>query len=230
MGGSSLNVQCTACQEGVIFCRGADKSFAALTVSLWTSMVVGGPWWLPGWEQAGKSLPFSICFLRVKEKICQQGVKWERRQQLHVGCVFWNTIWFGNMSFSAWLLVLIGSSVLTKICTICPNLNHFSTSPPTLWWCCVVGPVRELELRTAVPRVYLGPQNLTMAFYGWCWKGTASSCTAARHLKANYMGLDLVSRLSERFLNGAVADTETPDDDPSDQASLSQMTLRKELS
>lgn len=48
-------------------------------------------------------------------------------------------------------------------------------------------------------------QNLSMAFYGWCWKGTASSHTAARHLKANYMGPDPMSRLSEIFLNGAVA-------------------------
>lgn len=48
-------------------------------------------------------------------------------------------------------------------------------------------------------------QNLSVVFYRWCWKGTASSHTAARHLKVNYMGPDPMSRLSERFLNGAVA-------------------------
>lgn len=79
---SSFSVWCTASQEDVIFCMGADESFAALTVSLWTSMVVGGPWQLPGWEQAEESLPFSICFLRMKDKVWQQGVKWKGRQQL----------------------------------------------------------------------------------------------------------------------------------------------------
>lgn len=227
---SSFSGWCTASQEDVIFCMGADESFAALTVSLWTSMVVGGPWRLPGWEQAEESLPFSICFLRMKDKVWQQGVKWKGKQQL----TCWLCLLKYHLTWKHEFLIL--TACFGRIFCVDKDLYNLPKFEPLqhqpIYFVVVLpcGACQRAGAEDCSAKGLSWPTKLDNGILQVVLEGATSSRTAARHLKANYMGPDPMSRLSERFWNGAVADTETLGDDPFDQASLSQMTLRRELS
>lgn len=224
---------CHCLSGSVIFCMGADKSFVALTVSLWTSTVVEGPWWLPGWEQAGKSFPFSICFLRMKDKVWQQGVKWERRQQL----TCWLCLLKYHLTWKHEFLIL--TACFDHIFCVDRDLHNLPKFEPfqhqptcfVLVLHCVA--CQRAGAEDCCAKGLSWPTKLDSGILWVVLEGDSLIPHCCKVSKANYMGPDPMSRLSERFWNGALADTETLGDDPSDQVSQmsdDQMTLRKELS
>lgn len=75
----------------------------------------------------------------------------------------------------------------------------------------------------------LAHRNQQQHFFGGGRRGQSHLAVQQDALKAHYMGPDPMPRLSVKFWNGAMVDTEALHDS-SGQASLSQMTLRRELS